>query len=504
MQLDQIETLFDASPVMRLLRSESAPFVIDFLNGAFKKSGELSIGHEEFKQRLLIYLEHLHEYAPDSMSGSVDRYMVHWSDNGWLKRHVDSTSSETQYQLTRHAEDAIQFVDALLSRRTGLVGTESRLRLIIETLNDLVQGASSDPDERLRRLRQQQDDIQAEIDAIELGRPVEVYMPSQIRERFQMAVGLLKSLQSDFRAVEERFRHIAMQVQKDQQAASETRGMILGNAMDAEDLLKTEDEGISFYAFIAFLFSPDSQQTLRQTIEDVVQLEPIQHDRDSIARLRYMVRSLLREADKVLATNGRLTTSLRKLLDINSAENRLQTAEVLREIRQLAVSLRDEPVADSACQLKVQSAAAVSSPFSRTFWTTPQAFEGQPEEHVVELERVVQEQSSLANMEFLDLEKLRGNVAKVTRISGQATLAELMEAFPPESGIVELVGYFQIAFEDGHTIVRENRTDCVVVDADTKQRTRVRVPQVLFRTSDVFEKTTPAVPQTRSVPSQPR
>ncbi|MBI1313345.1 DUF3375 family protein [bacterium] len=494
MQLDQITTLFDASPVMRLLRADSAPVVIDFLNGAFKQSGTLSIGHEDLKQGLLIYLEQLHETDPECMTGPVDRYLVQWSDNAWLNRHLTSSSSEPQYQLTRHAEDAIQFVDLLISRRTGLVGTESRLRLIIDTLTDLVHGASSDPDKRLAWFEEQKDLIQRQIDALHFGQPVDVYKPSQVREKFQLAVGLLKTLQSDFRAVEERFQGIAMRVQQEQQAALETRGEILGRAMDSEDLLKTEDEGISFYAFIAFLFSPDGQQTLRQTIDEVTRLEAIQEDRESIARLRTMVRSLLQEADKVLTTNGRLSTSLKKLLNVDSAEDRRQTAEVLRDIRQFAVSLRNQTVTDELCQVTVQTPSGVASPFSRTFWTTPQTFQNQPEDHIIDLERTALQQSTLASLEFLDLECLRRQVNSLTQSSGNVTLEQLIDAFPPESGIMELVGYFQIAFEDGHSINRDMHSEITVIDGVSGDRTRVRVPLVVFRGQSNVGQTEPRRP----------
>ena len=159
MRLEQITTLFDASPAMRLVRSDSAPYVIDFLNTAFKKTGTLTFGHEDLKQCFFIYLDQLHESDPDYLKGPADRYLLHWSDCGWLNRHLQSSSSEPQYQLTLHAEDAIQFVDLLISRRTGLVGTESRLRLIIDTLTDLVHGASSDPNKRLAYLEQQRNSI---------------------------------------------------------------------------------------------------------------------------------------------------------------------------------------------------------------------------------------------------------------------------------------------------------------------------------------------------------
>ncbi len=91
----------------------------------------------------------------------------------------------------------------------NMVGTESRLRLVIETLEDIVRGASADPDRRLEYLRAQRAAIDAEIAAIESGKSIQTYRPAQIRERFQTAVDLLKALQSDFRAVEERFQTIA-------------------------------------------------------------------------------------------------------------------------------------------------------------------------------------------------------------------------------------------------------------------------------------------------------
>lgn len=480
MQLEQICTFFDTSPAIRLLQSHNAPFVLDFLNLTFKKKGVLAIGHEELRLQLLMYIEQLHETRPDELTGSVDNYLINWSDSGWLNRHLQSSTSERQYQLTRFSEDALQFVDLLISRRTGLVGTESRLRLIIDTLTDLVHGSSSDPQKRLAYLEEQKAVIQREIDSLNGGRPVEVYKPSQIRERFRMAVGLLKTLQNDFRAVEERFHEIAMRVQQDQQAAQEPRGQILGKAMDSEDLLKREDEGISFYAFIAFLFSPDSQHALRQTIDEVIHLEAVQNDRDSIIRLRTMVKSLLSEADKVLTTNGRLSTSLRKLLNVESAEDRRQTAEVLRDIKQLATALREQPP-DDEIGVMIQNTSGVSSPFARSFWTTPQSFNNQPEDHVIDLERTARERDGLANLKLLDMELLRHNVRAVLEEQESVTLETLIELFPPESGVLELIGYFQIAFDDGHTINRDAYQIIEFDDRESNSRVRVRIPRVTFQ-----------------------
>ena len=481
MQLEKVLTLFDSSPVIRLLKAETAPFVIHFLQSSFKKENTVELEHEELKLKLLIYVEDVQQTWPTSLTGSVDRYLAEWCDKGWLSRHLQSASNEPLYQLTQHSEEAIHFVDNLLTRRSEMVGTESRLRLIMDTLDDLVRGASANRDDRLRHLRAKRDEIQRQIEAVENGKPVEVYRPAQIRERFGLAVGLLKTLQSDFRAVQDRFHQIARGVQQDQHQTAQTRGQILGGAMDAEDLLKTEDEGISFYAFIAFLFSPDSQQQLRQTIEKVIQLKDVQDQRDALDRLRNMVRSLLRESDKVLKNNAELSTSLRKLLDTETVETRRQTAEVLTEIKQLAAKLRDEPT--SIDGISVQLFGGVQSPLSRSFWSTPATFDDTPEENVVDLSKTDDRRSAFAALQLLDLESLRDVVTDYLRDHSDVRLSQIIDDHPLEGGVIELIGYLQIAFDDGHQIDHSQIEEVTVAGEADGQMVRVRIPQTTFQRS---------------------
>ncbi len=265
MRRENLRTFFEASPTARLLRSDLAPMIVDFLNRTFKSGDTISLGQSDLRLRLTHYQEELHETEPNLLVGPPERYLTQWADAGWLQRFLESASIEPQFQLTRYAEEAIRFVDTAVSRDGNLVGTESRLRMVIDTLEDIVRGASADPDRRLEYLRAQRAAIDAEIAAIESGKSVQTYRPAQLRERFQTAVDLLKALQSDFRAVEESFQFIARDVQQLQAQGSDSRGGILGYALDAEDMLKTQDEGISFYAFVAFCFPPRNKQPCSRT-----------------------------------------------------------------------------------------------------------------------------------------------------------------------------------------------------------------------------------------------
>lgn len=480
MQIDNVHPIF-SSPAMRLLRADHGAFIVVFLHKTFKGDGVVSLGHESLKTKLAIYIETLRDVYPGVLAGQLDRYLVDWTDATWLRRSLLADSSEPQYQLTRHGEDAIRIVEQLLSRRNEMVGTEGRLRLVINTLTDLVRGTSANPEERLVYLFDERARIDREIEAIQQGEPIRVYNSAQVREQFQLAVEQLRALQGDFRAVEERFHEIAHDVHKQRTEADCTRGVILGNALDAEDVLRQRDEGVSFYAFVNLLFSDASRSALRETIDSVVRLDDIQDRRAAIERLRSMLPSLLRETDKVLKTTARLTGSLRRLLDEDTLSRRKATAATLQEIQQLAVGLRNNPPIDDSRFETVQTSIGVASAFARPFWTAPQTFEvNQPQQHVIDLTDAAAQGSMLAALHRLDFRRLRENVEQITAGRKETPLAEVIDRFPPKIGTLELVGYLHIAIEDEHYVDRSSTESLTFIDGASDRRVTVRVPSVVF------------------------
>ncbi len=482
MRRENLRTFFESSPTSKLLRSDNAPLVIDFLNRTFKTGDAISLGLSDLKIRLSAYQEELHAVEPELLPGAPDRYLTQWADAGWLLRFLEASSSEPQFQLTRYSEEAIRFVDSVMARSNSLVGTESRLRLVIETLEDIVRGASADPNRRLEYLRAQRELIDQEIQAIESGKSVVVYRPSQIRERFQTAVDLLKALQSDFRAVEERFQSIARDVQQRQATGQDTRGGILGFALDSEDLLKQQDEGISFFAFVAFLFSPTQQASLRKNIEEIQQLTALVDQQESLARVRRMVPALLAEADKVMKTTARLSATLRKLLDAESAAHRLRLSMVLRDLKQLYMKMRDREKPPGVA-LSISSVAELQSPLSRTFWTASESFAlATPVEHIMDITQVQQIAGAFAKLHRLDFRKLRSVIREGTYRGQSETLGQLTLRHPLKAGVVELLGYLQIAHDDHHRI-DPLQTEVIRIQVEENRSSRllqVKVPMVTF------------------------
>lgn len=485
MKRETLRALFESSPALKLLRSDLAPWILDFLNVAFKANESIAINQSDLRSHLTNYLNELHQQEPDLMLGPPERYLTQWAEAGWLKRFIDATSSTPLYQLTPSAEEALHFADSAVARRQSMVGTESRLRLVIETLEDIVRGASSDPQRRLEHLHAQRDQIDAEIAAIESGKSVQAYRPSQIRERFQTAVELLKGLQSDFRAVEERFQSIAREVQSLNASTDSSRGSILGFALDAEDLLKQQDEGISFFAFVKFLFSPTQQQALRKNIEELQHLAALADQHESLARVRRMVPALLAEADKVMRTTARLSATLRKLLDARAAEHRMRLANVLRDIRQSALQLRSSPPEHIA--LDIDFDLNIVSPLARPFWSSTEAFDSIAlAPFISDTDQAKTIANAFSRLHRLDYRMMRSRIYDITCEGRSLSLPDLLYSNDSQTGnsqpgIVELLGYIQIAHDDGHIIDRTQTDQITLCESDNRnQPLRVCIPRVTF------------------------
>jgi len=483
MDLGKLLVYFDTSPALRLLRSPNAPFIIDFLDRQFKQPGRIAISHSELHAALIAYQEELHESHPTRLAIPADAYLAEWcsSEALWLRRFLEVGRGEPVYQLTPHTEDVFSFLDRVLDKDVGFVGTESRLKLVIDTLADLVVGSSDDPENRLMHLRDEHRRIEEEIKRIEADGRVSKYQPAQIRERFGTAVSLLRQLQGDFRAVEESFRDITLQVQQRQVEGQDTRGGILEFALDAEDLLKQEDQGVSFYEFVKLILSPSQTERLERIIQEVRRIPELLTHHEGLETVRGMVTLLQAEADKVMRTNQRLSATLRRLLDARAHAERQQISRLLRQIRSHAVALAADPPWD-AIGLDLELEADLESPFRRTFWIEPTRFQ------MVDLTDYEADQNArrqaflrLAAMHRLDWKEMRNRIRRLVDLKGAATLGELLELHPPGGGVIEVLGYLQIARDDEHLVNRSAAQRVLVPAAREQDRALViSVPLVTF------------------------
>lgn len=478
MNLDRLVTFFTTNPSARLLRATHAAYIVHFLHQHFKADGNLATPHGELREALARYLDHLHETHPEALERDAETYLQQWAtgDTRWLRRYYDAQHAESVYQLTHHAEDVLKFLIGILERTLGFVGAESRLTRIIETLNDLAVRGSDDRDRRLRHLREERDEIDREIASLEAGDEVATHTPTAIRERFADVVNDLVSLQGDFRAVEESFKGIIRGVQKQQTELAGARGEILGFALDAEDRLKQEDQGVSFDAFKRLILSQTQQDQLEEIIAQLDEIVELAEQVEGKRRVQGMVASLSAEARNVLETTRRLSATLRRLLDSQAGATRRRLATLLAEIKAAAVRRAENP---PTVGVDVFAELDLLGSFERTFWQAPVEFDdlelanNEPDDDDRQLAF-----RQLAELERLDWDAMRSHVAALAGDSGRVTLPELLEEYPPSSGGVEVLGYVQLAHDDGHD-VDYGLTDIVQLAGPRGPRD-FEIPRVLF------------------------
>jgi hypothetical protein len=195
-------------------------------------------------------------------------------------------------------------------------------------------------------------------------------------------------------------------------------------------------------------------------------------------RVKGMIGSLSAEAEKVLRVTRRLNATLRRLLDSRASSTRQRLAEILCEIRALAARQADAP---PNVGIEVLADLDLLNVHQRSFWESPV--------HFTDLELSNTEQSEddrllafrrLAEMQRLDWESMRANIGTVLQSAERTTLPELLRAHPAAGGTIEVLGYIQLAHDDGHEVDDDEVEVIHIEDPQDDAPRPYEVPRVVF------------------------
>src|SRR5690606_7010885 len=86
----------------------------------------------------------------------------------------------------------------------------------------------------------------------------------------------------------------------------------------------------------------------------------------------------------------------------------------------------------------------------------------------------------LVALQRIDWQNMRRNITILLQSQPEASLQDLLERFPIQTGTVEVLGYLQIAHEDGHDIDQQQITT-LTADWHGAQSRVLHIPRVTFR-----------------------
>jgi hypothetical protein len=471
---EYIKSLKTNSPALRIISSDSAPLLLSFFHKVFIDPNRRSIPHEELLSLLEDELFHLREiYGEDAHKMSGKQYLALWCDNNaYLSKRYPDRGDEPVYDLTPSVAKAIEWLSDLKPK--AFVGTESRLLTVFNLLREINSKASDSPERRIQELERTKDEIDREIDLITKG-GYKPFSDTQIRERFIEAEETARRLVADFRQVEQNVRDLDKDARQLFVTAEAPKGTVLDNVFERREGITASDQGRSFRSFWEFLMTPSRQQELTELLENILALEALEDmARDSfLPGAKY---ALLDAGRAVYKTTNRLADQLRRYIDDRVHLENKRIMEIIRNIEQKALELKDNPPQDFRFEID-EIAPEIDLTMARTLHKAnpPEDFSGV----IIEDGAVDIDVSVLFAQEDIDYGELNDRVNRLLRDHNQITLPDVINRFPITKGVGEIIAYFEMGHDSEKVLVSDEKKDVLSISIDGRD-TQLRVPRLIF------------------------
>jgi len=452
MEHDAIALVREQHPAWRLLRADNAALVLSFLGHHFIEENRGATASSELVSRLddELYVQNAGAEHPRYPRGPAE-YLDQWSDAGWLRRFYPAGSDEVHYDALPSLERAYGWVTSLQAR--AFVGTESRLQMVIELLRQIVHGTESNPEARLDELRRRRAAIDAEIAATEAGE-VALLDATALRERYQQVASTARELLSDFREVEENFRALDRSARERIASWEGGKGDLLTDLVGSRADIGSSDQGRSFQAFYDFLMSEQRQDELSELLHRTEQLDALQAD----SRLRHIHYDWAEAAERTQQTVRQISEQLRRFLDDQVWLENRRVLELVRQIEAAALAHRDQP---PDLHLDVdEPGLPIALPFERPLYDVrPPARVDSLLDPEADADVDV---TALFAQTFVDQARLAENIRSVVPPRSSALLTDIIQLFPLQHGLAEIVAYLALGDED--ITVRMDEHDETYID----------------------------------------
>ncbi len=297
-----------------------------------------------------------------------------------------------------------------------------------------------------------------------------------LKERFSQFSRMARELLSDFRAVEHNFRELDRSVREQIAEWAGEKSEMLERIFGEHDAITESEQGQSFRAFRDFLMTPSSQEELSSLLERVFEIQELGEARED-ERLRRIHFHWMTAGEQTQRTVARLSQQLRSYLNDKAFYENRRITEILSGIERRALTVRASTPKGPFMEID-DFRPAVNLPMERRLFSPPLPTEISAEVREAESEEI--DPSALFDQIVVDKARLLGNIDAELRERSQVTLQALIERYPLEEGLAELVSYFSLASEHPHAHIDEGTTEWIEWRSRDGVRRRARAPRVIF------------------------
>ena len=478
---DTLDVLRREHPGWRLLCSDHAPLVVAFLNRSFIKPNVRIIPESDLSEALEDELFALRErLGPDTFPRAARDYLNDWASSakGWLRKFYLRGTDEPHFDLVPATERVIAWLTELEAR--SFVGTESRLLTLFELLRQMATGSQSDPSARVAELQKRRDNLDEEIRQTLEGQ-VSLLDDTAMRDRFQQFTQMARELLSDFREVEQNFRHLDRSVRERIALWEGSKAALLEEILGRRDAIDDSDQGRSFHAFWDFLMSDRRQQELTSLLDTILD-HPAISATEPDPRLRRVHYDWLQAGDHTQRTVADLSKQLRRFLDDQAWLENRRIMDLLRGIEVKSLGVRDtQPTAAGFMEMR-ETSADIRLPFERPLFKP--SFKPTLATTILAASGEEIDASALFAVRVVDKAALASHIRHSLQKAQQVTLRELVETRPLEHGLAEVIAYLEIASGAFTITVDETAEETlqwsVLSEDGALIRKSARLPRVIF------------------------
>jgi hypothetical protein len=461
-------------PLWRLLAASNGPTILALLQAQLYE-GERSLPASILHERLERELERLRNLGED-WPQTAQQYAASWLADGFLERRFPPGSKEEEFELSTSTVEAIRFISSLAKPHSA--ATESRLGLVIDALSKLSDDTDADKARRIARLRAEQDRIEREIAAIERG-TVRVLPEAAALERTREIIALADSLAGDFRRVRDQFEQLNRELRERIMDNDGSRGQVLDSLFAGIDLIGESDAGRTFAAFWRLLTDPVQSAVLEDALDQlmsrefVVALTPV--ERKFLLRL---TRTLLEQGGIVHEVLQSFARSLKHFVQSREFMEQRRLTQLLRAAQRSALELKEEVKATDTLNYTLELTGSRLSSLSQWLLHDP-ALQALPDRMAegkaapIDLAAI----GELVAQSEIDFRTLAANVQAVLASRTQASVADVLAAFPAAQGLGSVIGLLSLGSRYGLVAEASETVSWLGGDAVLRKAT---IPAIYF------------------------
>ncbi|HNF24666.1 MAG TPA: DUF3375 family protein, partial [Leptospiraceae bacterium] len=208
-------------------------------------------------------------------------------------------------------------------------------------------------------------------------------------------------------------------------------------------------------------------------------------DTDSVSRVYFFRRLksfMMQECMKVNKTGQKITEGLRKFIAVKTFQENRRISEIIKEIKSNALSLKNVQIKkedfmemEGKPEISLIMERPLYSPSENAVLQDTKYSEGDDSSYTEE------ELSLLYKRIYVDKDDLKRKINEGLKLSSQISVSELLEKFPADNGLLEVVGYFSLASEMKNSFIDEDRQETVsAFNRESRKSFKIKIPSLVF------------------------